>query len=148
MKKIPISYRVLIVVFFVGVALIINSFSCILLSINGTPKLISNNSKGEIAKIVFLYGENLCGTCPSGSFLWSIKDRQDIIFIVPKELNRYEKENLKNAFLLTGNVINGDSETEIFLKRLSSCSNNGNWKKNFYAELELKSKKFKKIKTF
>ncbi len=148
MKKIPVFYRVMIVVFLVGVALIVNSFSCIMLSIKRVPTSITKNSTGNIAKIIFLYDETLCGTCPSGAYLWSLKDRTDILFIVPKELNQFEKKNLVNSFMIQGKVIDGDEETEIFLQRLANCSRKGKWKKNFYAELDLKNKKFEKIKVF
>jgi hypothetical protein len=118
-----------------------------MLSIKGIPGIIKENLDIGVDKVIFLYGGGICGTCPQGKFLYSLKERKDILFVVPEELNIYEKENLLRAFSIRGKIINGDTEVKIFLERLVRCSKKGDWQNNFYAELD-KDKELKAVKPF
>ncbi|NIM12757.1 MAG: hypothetical protein GTO45_11685 [Candidatus Aminicenantes bacterium] len=130
----------------IGIYLIVTSYPCLRLSLTGFPEILKVNLDKGISKIVFLYGGGICGTCPQGTFIFSLKDRQDVLFVVPKKFSSNEKENLRMAFMLKGKIINGDSETADYIARVAACSNKKT-KINYYAELD-QNKKIKAGKVF
>ena len=96
---------------------------------------------------IFLYGKNLCGTCPAGGFIYRINENKNMIYIVSEDFSSYDMENLRYSFDIKGKVIKGETEINNFLKKITSCSKVNNIRKNFYVELE-KNNKIKKIKMF
>ncbi|GEM_PF-1640541 len=146
-KDIPLIYRISILILIIGISMIVNSYSCIMLSLTGVPDRITKNIDRKIDKIILLYGENLCGTCPTGVFLLSLKEKIDILFIVPQEYSQNEIDNLKRSFLIKSKLISGNPETKTYLDRLVSCSKKNPNNRNLYIRLD-GVKKIKSIIAF
>lgn len=147
MKEIKISYRIIILLLIVGIYLIYNSFPCIMINLSGIPQKIKVNLDKGMNKIIFVYGAGICGTCPQGSFIYSLKESKDVLFVLPGEINDNELENFKNSFSIHGKIIKGDSEITRYLGRIFECSNRGDWRKNLYIEYD-KKQNMKVIKPF
>jgi len=128
-----LKYRILFILSIIGIFIIYKSYNCIILNFSPIPKLITNNSSLKL--VIILYGYGICGTCPSGKFINSIKDKQDVLFIIPPELTNYEIENMKNAFNIKGELIKGDKEIAVYLNKISECKKKYNIRENIFIEL-------------
>jgi hypothetical protein len=119
---------------------------CLSLKFAKPPEKISRIVSSSDTKIAFLYGD-FCGECPSGNFLYSLKDKKNIIFVVPPNFILNDMENLKELFSLEGKIIKGNSETEHLLKKIATCLKVDSWKNNFIADVK-NEKRISSVKTF
>lgn len=129
----------------VGIVLVLRFYPCIAFK-QGIIHLIKKGSS-RVRGIVFLYGSHICTSCPNGTFLYSLRDREDIVFIVPGDYTGIDLKNLRSVFLLKGRVIKGNKSTVWLLKNVMRCRGLNIWQKHYFVELD-SEQKFKSLKGF
>lgn len=137
----------IVIVIILTAYIVLNSYHCFILKFTSFPKKIEKILINKQYDIVFLYGGNLCGICPSGHFLNKISENKYIIYIVPCDFSIYDIENLRYTFKIKNEIITGDTEINDFLKKISYCKNVSDFRKNFYLKLSGR-KKIRKIILF
>jgi hypothetical protein len=128
------KYRILFILLIIGIFLIYNSYSCIIIEFTSLPGLLSKaqNLKGAVV----LNGFDICGTCPAGEFVISVKDDPDILFILPAGLSGHEIENFKYAFEVKGRVEKGDQEFFNYLDKIAACQKKYRVESNIFIKLD------------
>lgn len=101
--------------------------------------LLKHNKK-EYRKIVVIYNFSICGTCPSGKFLLSIKGEKEYLFILSPELKDEEIDNFKDMFGIKNPIMKGNKRIESLLKKISNCYGKEDWKSNYLLEYDAKGK--------
>jgi hypothetical protein len=139
--------RVLVLVFIVLIFVSYRSYYCFILRLTPLPEEIVRINGSVPEQLLFLYGKNICVTCPVGKYLVEYNDNERIAYIVPLDFTECEKENLAVAFNLKGKIINGNAKIEAFLKKVLSCLKAKNILGNYLLELG-KNGKTKKVTTF
>lgn len=119
-----------------GIFLVARNGSCIMIQFYGLPEQVNTtlNNSNKIAKVVFLYDQTTCNICPSGSSLGQL-NTEDVLFVITPIFSGYEIDNLADTFQLTGPIIQGDQDTEQFLRRLNDCMNEPQWERNVIVQL-------------
>jgi hypothetical protein len=115
---------------------IINLFPCIVLRLSHFDKntLLGSVSYGQ--HIAILNGTNLCSSCSAGTHLNSIlKSHPGILVIVPTDFSENDIENLRNAYGITGAIINSGNELESILKKIAACVAKKGDSNNFVLEI-------------
>jgi hypothetical protein len=135
------KFKILIIAFIVGVFLLYSSYGCLLLSLEGMPGTVAENISQKTEMVFLLYGKGLCGVCASGNFFYhqtaKIKaNNKNVLVITPKDFSENDIENLKDTFTIQGKIIRGDDDVVTFLKRLAACSNQDDWRHNFYLKVD------------
>lgn len=120
----------------VGLYLIYYSFPCASLSFRRLPPILSQNLEHGSREIVFLFGVSIQGTCPTGKYLNYIKDRADVLIVVPALFSDSEIQNFKESYMMKGTLIRSDGRVEGFLKSLASCGKIRDWKSNLHVKME------------
>lgn len=115
-KTIRILILAAAVVFFVVLA---NSWHCLVLSFKPLPACCS--SFPDIREAVALYGASVCGTCPVGRYLQQVREREDILYIVPADYTANDVANLRSGFALRGAVIRGGADVWELMQALGKC---------------------------
>jgi hypothetical protein len=110
---------------------IVKYYNCLILDFSSLPDVIAKSKK-----VFFLYGSGVCGSCPPGKTLLALKDKTDLLFIVPDDFTDIDMYNLKDVFMLKGKIIKGNREVIDFLKKISSCKKFEGWKYNIYIEIK------------
>jgi hypothetical protein len=128
-----------------GIFLTVKYYNCILLDFSSTPKIILENKDKE--DVILLYGGGLCGSCPPGKKLLSMKNRVNILFVVPEEFSEIDLANFKDVFMIKAKVIRGNEEIIGLLKKIASCKRLSEWQNNIYLEID-KGGSISKIKAF
>ncbi len=131
------KFRISIILLIVGAFLLYSSYGCLLLSLGGVPGMVQKHISPDTQMVFLLYGKGLCGVCNSGNFFYrrteAIKaNNKSVLVITPRDFSENDIENLKDTFPIQGTIIRGDDEMVTFLKRLAACSNQGDWRHNFY----------------
>jgi hypothetical protein len=144
-KSHTIIFRLLFVVGIIVIFFVMSYYKCIKLSISATPGIITQiKNKPEV---ILLYGPGVCGTCHPGRRLLSMKQKSDYTIIVPGSFTDADIYNLKDAFMIKGEVVRGNLEIEEYLKKIASCKELSDWQTNIFLELE-KNGNIKKISQF
>jgi len=138
-----LRYRILMAIAVLGVALLYYFYPCLMLSIKNIPHNYSLNS--DIEEIVLLYGKGICGSCPTGKFLNSLKYNEKVLFVVPEDYSENDIKNLIDAFNIQGRVIRGGKNTVNFLKNIAGCKRLKVWRNNYHITLN-PDKKIRTIK--
>jgi hypothetical protein len=110
--------------------IVVKYYNCIVLELSSIPGVIAGNKKA-----FFLYGSGICSTCPPGKLLMAIKDKKDILYVVPGEFSETDIFNLKDTFMLKGNIKKGDQIVVDFLKKIAACNRFSDWRNNIYMEI-------------
>jgi hypothetical protein len=96
--------------------------------------------------IVLLYGY-ICVGCPIGNYIYSVRDRQDTLFIVPPQYKPNEVENLRRAFSLKCKIVKGDDPNiEVFVNKLAEQLKISKTQRNLI--LEIKDRTIIKIRYY
>ena len=96
--------------------------------------------------IVLLYGY-ICVGCPLGNYIYSVRDRQDTLFIIPPQYKPSEVENLRRAFSLKCRIVKGDDPNiEVFVNKLGEQLKIDKTQRNLI--LEIKDRKIVKIRYY
>lgn len=111
----------IIIILSVSILFYIANIQCFYLKFISLPKEFKRYLDEDSNEIVFLFGNNLCATCPSGHYLLSIGSSNRAIYIVPNSFNQNDIENLRYAFDIRGKIIIGGIQREDFFKRISRC---------------------------
>jgi len=82
-------FRSLFVVLVIIIFLTVKYYNCILLDFSSTPKIVLENKDKE--DVILLYGGGLCGSCPQGKKLLSLKNRVNIL-----KVDNHEQEEREN----------------------------------------------------
>ena len=139
-KKVIFGLAILLsIIFFYFIT---NSYHCIILNKMNLPKKIENIKNGKHYDLVLLNGKNLCGTCPSGEYIYKVSKKNDMIYVVPRHYTFNDIENFRYAFDIRGIIIKADFEIEELIKKISSCIKDKNSIRNFHLKLGV----YKKIK--
>ena len=143
MMPMKLRYRLLIAIAVLGIALLYYFYPCLMLSIKNIPQHYSLNI--DIGEIVFLYEKGICGSCPTGEFLNSLKYNKKVLFVVPDDYSENDIKNLSDAFNIQGSIIRGGKNTVYFLKNIAGCKRLEVWRNNYHVTLKT-DKKIKTIK--
>lgn len=84
----------------------------------------------EAKEVVFIYNLNICGSCPSGKYLYSLKDKENKIFVVTPGMTKDEIRNFRDVFNIRGKIIKGDGEAGSILRIVSACYKKKDWRNN------------------
>ncbi|GEM_PF-3462976 len=96
--------------------------------------------------IVLLYGY-ICLGCPLGIYIYSVRDRQDTLFVVPSQYKPNEVENLRRAFSLKCRIVKGDDPNiEVFVNKLGEQLKIDKTQRNLI--LEIKDRTIVKIRYY
>ena len=115
-----VVYKILIIFLIIVVYLIYHYFSCIVLKFSEIPQEIKVNMNKNTKYICFLYGY-ICGECDDESYLYSLRNRKDIVFVVPTNFKSLDIENLKQTFSFKGKFVKGNEKIESFLNLFVKC---------------------------
>ncbi|NIM12096.1 MAG: hypothetical protein GTO45_08295 [Candidatus Aminicenantes bacterium] len=129
-RKISLLLRILFVVVVVLIFIVVKYYNCIVLELSSIPGVIAGNKKAFL-----LYGSGICSTCPPGKLLMALKDKKDILYVVPGEFSETDIFNLKDTFMLKGNIKKGDQIVVDFLKKIAACNRFSDWRNNIYMEI-------------
>jgi len=124
----------------IGCIILFKQYPCLVIKISGLPNEIENKINYYNENILFIYGP-ICAECSSGETLYSFRKKDNILFIVPYSLNLNDINNMKELFLLKGEIMYGDNDTESLLKKFAKCLRIDEWKRNYV----VKTKRNKKI---
>jgi hypothetical protein len=96
--------------------------------------------------IVLLYGY-ICVGCPIGNYIYSVRDRQDTLFVIPPQYKPNEVENLRRAFSLKCKIVKGDDPNiETFVNKLAEQLKISKTQRNLI--LEIKDRTIVKIRYY
>lgn len=110
-----------------------------------TPELEKLIDK-KTSRIILLYGTISIG-CPIGNYIHSIKDREDIFFVVPPDYTMNEVDNLRRGLSIKGRIIRASNQNiELFVKKIAKHLKLDKWKWNFI--LEINNRKITNIKKY
>lgn len=132
-KEIKTRYRVLFILVIVAIFFFQNYYPCLRLNLSSLPPLISKNM--PVQGVLFLYGEGVCENCPNGKFLISIKERRDILVIVPHYFDEHEMKNLRAVFMLKNTILKGDEDCLDYVKGITACKKADTWRNSFFVRL-------------
>lgn len=65
----------------------------------------------------------------------ALKDKKDILYVVPEEFSETDIFNLKDTFMLKGNIKKGNQKVNDFLKKIAACNKFSDWRNNIYMEI-------------
>ena len=65
----------------------------------------------------------------------ALKDKKDILYVVPEEFSETDIFNLKDTFMLKGNIKKGNPKVTDFLKKIAACNKFSDWRNNIYMEI-------------
>jgi len=71
------------------------------------PPQIARIIDQNTGEVILLYGIVCVGGCPIGNHIYTVKDRKDVIFIVPPHYSDYEIANLKRGDVRKGENYQG-----------------------------------------
>ena len=138
---------ILIILFIIAAYFLLNSYQCLVLKSMRFPSGVAKYLDNNTYKFVILYGKNLCGSCPVGTFLYNLSERKDVIYLVSDEFSVNDIENLEYTFNIKGQVKKGDIEVNAYLKKIASCVKADNIRNNFSLDLN-KKKRIRGIEVF
>jgi hypothetical protein len=70
---------------------------------------------------IILFGAKICKSCPTGKYLYSLRGRDDILVIVPRDYSKHDIANLKDIFEIQGKIISGDEEVLNLVEKINRC---------------------------
>jgi len=86
-------------------------------------------------RVILLYGVISIG-CPIGGYIHSIRDREDILFVLPSDYTMNEVDNLRRGLSIKGIIIRAsDQNVELFVKKIAKHLKLDILKKNFILEI-------------
>jgi len=129
-KTKKIFFRLLFVALVVIIFLAYNYYPCFLMNFSSLPESIQNIPGKK--EVVLLYGTGLCLSCVSGRYLYGLRERRDILYVVPPEFEETDIENLLDVFVLKGKVIKGDNRVSTLIKRINRCKGLKDGTANFH----------------
>ena len=132
------KFRLLFIGLVVIIFLLINQFPCILFHFSSLPVNIKTSPGKQ--EMVILYGTGLCLSCFSGQYLYRLREKTDLLLVVPFEFEDTDIQNLKDVFMLKGKVIRGNQEVVKWIKRLINCKGLEETKANFHLYVDEKGK--------
>ncbi len=142
-RKVFFSLILIISICILLIFLVYGFGSCFIFKIINFSGFVMGRS--EEKTILFLYG-NLCSVCPSGEYIYSLKDDEAIVLVVPSQFTEYDIENLRNIYSLKGHIVKGGFKARVFLKLLSKCfkiaEKEGNFKVKFKGKRVVNIEKF------
>ena len=138
--------RIFFIILIIGFFLLLNSWNCLMLNLGNAPAVIQKNIDKTTNKVLLLYGQGICGTCSSGTFLHQEGFMENILILVPQEFTDNEIDNLRYAFSIKGKIRRGDEGVISFVKKVASCTKMDRWNKNYYIEMD--DGKIKAMKPF
>lgn len=114
--------RILILVAIILIAVLIKFLPCITYSMAKMPEMISKSfGKSDTKVVFFLLGEGICGTCPTGRFVYSLRENKDILFFLPHDLTDAELENFHHTFSIKGQIVKMNKEVSEYLIKMTRC---------------------------
>jgi hypothetical protein len=122
-------FRILVILAIVIVYLVYDYYPCILLSSVSLPGKIKTKD------VIIIYGGKICKSCPTGKYLYSLRERGDFLVIVPSNYNKYDIANLKDVFEIKGRIINGDEEVIKLVEKINDCNGISMDNANYYLKL-------------
>lgn len=133
-EKIKIKgFRLLFILLLIAAFWAFNYYPCISLDFVALPEKIRKN---DFKEVLILYGSGVCTTCSTGKYVYALRERENILVILPGHFNKYDMENFNNVFMLKGRVIKGDEDVLKLVKRINRCKELDMWKANFHIKLE------------
>jgi len=90
--------------------------------------------------LILLYEKYICGTCPSGKFLYQIAVDPNNVIVIPKDYSDNDIENIRFAFILQGIILRGDQSFDILIMKITSCYRNSNIDSNILLKILNKNK--------
>jgi hypothetical protein len=73
---------------------------------------------GKTKEVVLLYGY-ICVGCPIGFYLFSLRDRDDVLIFMPSDYTEYEVENFKRGFSIKEKIVIGIQKIRDFYDKLT-----------------------------
>ena len=100
----------------------------------------------KTTRIILLYGTISIG-CPIGNYIHSIKDREDILFVLPPDYTMNEVDNLRRGLSIKGRIIRATNQNiELFVKKVAKHLKLDKWKWNFV--IDINNRKITNIKKY
>lgn len=98
------QHRIIVVALIVLVVFTVSRINCIFLKIGGLPDLLRENDRPR-SRWLFLFGGNICTTCPIGEFIFKAAKADDISFVFPYNTGNTDIDNFRRVFLVKGQII-------------------------------------------
>ena len=115
-----ISQKIIIISIFATGVVGLSRFNCIRVKIAGLPDIMKNIDAAQ-NRWLFLYGGNICATCPTGMFIYKVACDSNVWFVFPPEYGQVDVENFRRAFSIKGHIQIADSRLDAFYVRLCRC---------------------------
>jgi len=146
MKK-KYTIGIIIILIILAIYFISNFYHCLILDLTALPEVVEKYLNCNSRDFVFLYGKGICGSCPAGRYVYSLREKREFIFFIPEDFSNNDIDNLRDSFGIKGEIVRGDIKIQNFVKKIISCANVKEFYKNIHLELG-EHGKIKKIKTF
>lgn len=102
-------------------------------------KLISTNTE----QVVLIFGK-FCIGCPIGDYVYTIKEKEGIVYVVMPDWTDIDIENVKRALKIKGEFVRAAEDDLSYARRLAEHLDEENWEHNYI--LLLKNGKIEDIK--
>jgi len=133
-RKYSISVIIISLLFFISFLITISS--CLRLKLSPIPNLLKTDSLHSI--IIIMNGKSPCLSCPDGKYIYSIRNRKDVLFVFTKKYSKNDIENFGDVFEIKGKMILADDKIQSFVNILFKCKMKKRFHKN---NLVIKSNK-------
>jgi len=125
-----IGFRALLIL--AGVVLLFANWDNLAWKLTPLPDVLVDHLEAERpARVVFLYGGDLCTTCRAKRVLESMKQDPALVLVFEEELSDGEIQNFMQTFELDGTPVRGNRSVERYLERLAATTSTEQWRRSY-----------------
>lgn len=95
--------------------------------------------------LLFIYKKDICSTCSSGAFIYSINDNKQMAIVFSEEFNEVDVFNIIKIFSLENAYVIGNKLSMKFTNTIRLCSKINNKENIYYVTLK-ENRKIRSIK--
>jgi hypothetical protein len=103
---------------------------------NYVSRIVEDAGFESPKSLLFVYKPDICSTCSSGTFLYSINQDIGMAIIFPAELSDADVFNMRKIFSLNGPYIKGNELSAKLIRKIQLCSKLSNGDNIYYIYLK------------
>jgi hypothetical protein len=107
---------------------------------------IEREIDAQTSQVIFLYGIVCVGGCPIGDYIYSVRERPDVLFVAPPGFTDDDIANLRRGMSVKGRIFRASEKNSEFLKEIARRMKLEDWEENFV--LMINNKKIVSIKRY
>jgi hypothetical protein len=127
--------KIIIIAAIILAVFCVSRINCIVLGLYGLPDKLKADINGK-TQWLFLYGGNICPTCPTGEYVFKIAKDKSISYVFPGDYKKNDVDNFTRSFPVKGQILIADKELAKFYAAICRCVRKS--KKNLLIELSPK----------